>query len=107
LGYGCESESRIQGFDNNSIPDEIAEIQISPNPFREQFNLSYESGSVDEKVQIRVYNYVGQMVLQEQINVPKNTKYSHPMSVSSLPRGVYVVNVESGGQKQSLKVIKN
>lgn len=107
LGYGCESESRIQGFDNNSIPDEIAEIQVSPNPFREQFNLSYESGSVDEKVQIRVYNYVGQMVLQEQINVPKNTKYSHPMSVSSLPRGVYVVNVESGGQKQSLKVIKN
>ncbi len=107
LHNGCTEETRITAFDNNSVPDEIAEIQVSPNPFKERMNLIYESGSIDEKIDIKVFNYVGQMVSSESVTVPKRSKYSHDIAGSALPKGVYIVTVESGGQKQSLKVIKN
>jgi hypothetical protein len=107
LNSECTTDARISSFDNNTIPDEIAEVQIGPNPFRDEFNLNYESGSVDEKVNIRLFNYVGQMVHQESVSIPKNTKYSHEINAGKFPKGVYIVTLESGGQKQSLKVIKN
>lgn len=107
LHAGCPEETRISAYDRNNVPDEIAEITVSPNPFKDRMNLIYETGSVDEKIQIKIFNYVGQMVSTESVSVPKRTKYSHEMSGSSLPKGVYIVTVESAGQKQSLKVIKN
>jgi hypothetical protein len=107
LHAGCPEQTRITAFDNNSVPDEIAEIQVSPNPFKDRMNLVYESGSVDEKIQISVFNYVGQRVSTESVTVPKRSKHSHEIAGSALPKGVYIVTVESGGQKQSLKVIKN
>jgi hypothetical protein len=106
-GGNSGGSQRITAFDNNNVPDEIAEIEISPNPFRESFKLGYETGSVNESVTIRLFNYVGQMVHQESLSVPKNTKYSHEINGAKLPRGVYIVSVESAGQKQSMKIIKN
>jgi hypothetical protein len=67
----------------------------------------YETGSKAEKVTVRMFNYVGQMVNMETINIPKNTKHTQNMSGEKLPKGVYVVTLESAGQKQSIKVIKN
>jgi hypothetical protein len=107
LHASCGEVTRLQAYDNNSAPDEIAELSVSPNPFKDQFKLMYESGSVDEKVQIKMFNYVGQMVSNESVSIPKRTKYSHDLSSDKLPKGVYIVTVESSGQKQSLKVIKN
>lgn len=107
LHAGCPEQTRIQAYDNNSVPDEIAEIQVSPNPFKDQMNLVYETGSIDEKINIKVFNYVGQLVNQESVTIPKRTKHSHSIASSKLPKGVYIVSVESAGQKQSIKVIKN
>lgn len=107
LHASCGEVTRLQAYDNNSAPDEIAELHVSPNPFKDQFKLFYESGSVDEKIQIKMYNYVGQMISNESVGVPKRTKYAHELGSEKLPRGVYIVTVESNGQKQSLKVIKN
>lgn len=106
-GGNSGGSQRITAYDNNNVPDEIAEIEISPNPFRESFKLGYETGSVNEKVTVRLFNYVGQLVHQESLAVPKNTKYSHEINGSKFPRGVYIVSVESAGQKQSMKIIKN
>lgn len=103
----CPGQARIQAFDNITTPDEIAEIKMSPNPFRDISTLEYETGSVDERVNIAFYNYVGQMVHSERVKIPKNTRYQHPINGGDLPKGVYIVSVESGGQKQSIRVIKN
>ena len=107
LGYGCSQESRVVPFDRNDVPDEVAEAVISPNPFKEQFQIQYESGSVAEKVNVSVYNYVGQLVHRDQFSVPAASKVAHPIAADRLPKGVYVVNLESAGLTQSLKVIKN
>lgn len=101
------NSDRIAVYDNNHVPDEIAEIVIAPNPFRESFKIGYETGSVNEKVNVRLFNYVGQLVHQELLSIPKNTHYSHEINGAKLPRGVYIVSIESAGQKQSQKIIKN
>jgi len=103
----CDGQQRIQPFDHTDVPDEIAEIKISPNPFRDICTLEYETGSVDERVTVTFFNYVGQQVHTERVKIPKNTVYRHDLYGAALPKGVYIVSVESGGQKQSLRVIKN
>lgn len=107
LGYGCEQEARVVPFDRKDVPDEVAEVVASPNPFKDQFQIQYESGSLNEKVNLTVFNYVGQMVLKDQFTVPANTKISRPVAADGLPKGVYVVNLESSGVAHSIKVIKN
>jgi hypothetical protein len=99
--------NRIAFYDNNEIPDEIAEIKVGPNPFQDSFKLYYETGNLKEKVQVDIYNYVGQMVHQQALNIPKNTLSIQEINADHLPRGVYFLSVESAGQKQSLKLIKN
>jgi hypothetical protein len=99
--------NRIAFYDNNEIPDEIAEIKVGPNPFQDSFKLYYETGNLKEKVQVDIYNYVGQMVHQQALNIPKNTLSIQEINAEHLPRGVYILSVESAGQKQSLKLIKN
>lgn len=103
----CAGDKRIRPFDNNSVPDEIGEVKISPNPFHNNCELEYETGSANELVVLTFYNYVGQQVYRENIQVPGNTLYRHQINGSKLPKGVYIVVLESGGQKQSLRVIKN
>lgn len=104
---GQAGQARITPFDVQDVPDEISEITIGPNPFRESFNLNYETGTVNEKLNIKIYNYVGQQVHLETVNIPSNTRVSHNVNASSIPKGVYIVTLESGGRKQSFKVIKN
>ena len=99
--------NRIAFYDNNEIPDEIAEIKVGPNPFQDSFKLYYETGNLKEKVQVDIYNYVGQMVHQQALNIPKNTLSIQEINAEHLPRGVYILSVESAGQKQSLRLIKN
>jgi hypothetical protein len=103
----CPGEERIKPYDNTTVPDEIAEIKISPNPFRDICSLEYETGSVDERIQVTIFNYVGQQVHHERVKIPKNTLYQHQINGSQLPKGVYIVSIESAGQKQSLRIIKN
>ena len=107
LSTECGQQTRIRAFDNVSTPDEVALMSISPNPFKDVFAVNYESGSVDEKVNMSVFNSVGQRVFKEQFTVPSNTKYTHDVSGVAFPKGIYIVTVESAGQKQSSKIIKN
>ena len=99
--------NRISFYDNNEIPDEIAEISVGPNPFQSTFKLHYETGTINEKIDVNIYNYVGQLVYKQLLQIPKNTLSEQEINVEHLPRGVYILSVESSGQKQSLKLIKN
>ena len=99
--------NRIAFYDNNEIPDEIAEISVGPNPFQNTFKLYYETGTMNEKIEVNIFNYVGQLVHKQLLQIPKNTLSEQEINADHLPRGVYFLSVESAGQKQSLKLIKN
>ena len=62
---------------------------------------------MNEKIVVNIYNYVGQLVHKQILQIPKNTLSEQEINAEHLPRGVYILSVESAGQKQSLKLIKN
>ena len=101
------TSNRIAFYDNNEIPDEIAEISVGPNPFQNTFKLYYETGTMNEKIDVCIFNYVGQLVHKQILQIPKNTLSEQEINADHLPRGVFILSVESAGQKQSLKLIQN
>lgn len=103
----CQGQARLGYFDNNNVPDEIAEFSAFPNPFRDQLNLSYETGTAHEKVSFKMYNMSGQQVWQNLYEFNPNLKEVIEIPALEIPKGTYIIISESGNIKQTQKVIKN
>lgn len=71
-----------------------AALAIVPNPAKDQFAIV--GGKVES---VEIYNIAGQ-----KLSTPKLT--DNKIDVSKLPAGLYIVQVTSGGKKQSLKLVK-
>lgn len=70
-------------------------IQVYPNPATDVINIS----NVSSKTQFEIYNVGGQLVNQGTTDGKVN--------VSKLTKGVYILTVESNGEKSQTKFIKN
>lgn len=82
-----------------SIQDVIVEhIKVFPNPFMDYINVSVaqESGI------IRIYNLMGKVVL----NVPILSKVNE-IDMTKLPRGIYIIKIESDSEMFCKKIIKS
>jgi hypothetical protein len=78
--------------DNPALP----EVHFYPNPARDFVKL--ELTTEDNPVEVVVYDQSGSIML---------TTYEKTIDISSLPRGVYVLQVELGEQIFTNKIIKN
>lgn len=103
----CQGQARFGYFDNNNVPDEIAEFSTFPNPFRDQLNLSYETGTAHEKVSFKIFSMSGQQVWQNTYEFGPNSKELIEVPVLDIPKGTYIIVSESGSIKQTQKLIKN
>lgn len=88
--------SNIVEFDTSSI---INPNQSSANLYYNPVTRELQIQGLDKTVQISVYNLDGLLV---KIGVVSNGK---PMSVKSLPKGIYVVKVLVNNEMQSQKVV--
>lgn len=70
-------------------------IQVYPNPATDVINIS----NVSSKTRFEIYNVGGQLVNQGTTDGKVN--------VSKLTKGVYILTVESNGEKSQTKFIKN
>lgn len=104
--HHCQGQARIGYFDNNSVPDEIAEISVFPNPSRENFNISYETGTSKEQVNFKIFSLTGQLVWQNSYELMPNSKEQIEINSESFSKGTYVLVAESGVIKQTLKLVK-
>lgn len=103
----CQGQARFGFYDNNNVPDEISEFTAFPNPFRDQLNLSYETGTAHEKVNFKMFNISGQQVWQNMYEFGPNSKEMIEVPTLDIPKGTYIFTSESGSLKQTQKVIKN
>lgn len=69
-------------------------FSIYPNPVKDILNIN----GVGKIENVEIYNLVGQKM--------KSATASSKIDVSSLSKGVYLINIISNGQKQSIKFIK-
>lgn len=72
------------------------DLKIYPNPVADSFRISGIQGGAT----LRLSDINGKLVLSKKIN---NNEY---ISLSSLPRGVYFVNVNSSGKTIEKKLVK-
>jgi hypothetical protein len=70
-------------------------INVYPNPADDMITVEYPAGF--KKYSLQLFNSLGQMVINENLNDDGsgNTTLSHQLDISSLTKGVYMVNVQT------------
>ncbi len=85
-------------FENQISTSGPLKINTFPNPFQNE--LTVELSYSDQPVQIRLFNLVGKVLIQQQ------TQSTMKLDVSSLPAGTYYLKVESSSETITRRVIK-
>lgn len=71
-------------------------VSTFPNPNKGQFTINYQSESVGAGT-ITVSNAQGKVVYQESF-VKSTEEFSNQLSLSGLPKGIYIVTITAGNE---------
>lgn len=81
-------------------------VAIMPNPFNGQFRLQYTLEK-DTEVNIALYNALGERVKTYDANTEKVAGvHLHQLSADGLPSGMYFLQIATGEQHKTVRVIK-
>jgi len=102
--FCCTDSGAYVSYDYMDVPDTMTPtgkgyLEIFPNPASEILNVVLPSGA--PKVNIKVYNVLGQIV--EDFNVEKSQV---AISLGKYPRGIYYIGADDGVQTTLKKFIK-
>jgi hypothetical protein len=90
-----------------SSPAAGLSLSVYPNPFRQQVSLLVEAPAATDKALVTVTDISGKILLKETIPIQKgNTVISLP-SLGRLGKGIYLLSVSAGAQKQTVGIAKN
>lgn len=99
--FGQQSKEILWASAGNG--EVITNLSVYPNPSSNGvFSVSFNtegSGSIS----VRVYSLIGREVFHDQINAADGV-YRESINVSSLPKGIYILEVSSGDQKQTRRL---
>jgi len=101
LGYGIPN--LMEAFNTTlSVDDFLNEndILIYPNPVKDFINVKMPSN--ENKLIIAFFDVLGKQILEHFIN----SNYSQ-IDISSLSKGIYIINAKSKNSAKSFKLIKN
>lgn len=79
------------------------EMQVFPNPSRGQVQLALMLPTKGQPITWRLYNTVGQELLQQQEAAAQTDIYQ--LSLEQLPKGVYFLEVQWEGQRQVQQIV--
>jgi hypothetical protein len=78
-------------------------VVVYPNPATEEVTIGL-SPDIRSAV-IRIENLLGQLILTENVTADGNSGTSKKINISSYPKGVYLVSIESAGSKTFKKLV--
>jgi hypothetical protein len=102
----CGEDASARISDNITTPDEVAGIEVYPNPFASETNLIITTGDQDNSATVTVTNYLGQQVSIEKLNVAPSSTVNHLINMSAFERGIYFIAVETNSTREVIKVVK-
>lgn len=88
---------------NNTTPD-LRTVQVYPNPSTGRFNVDFYSGNTIKEVKVRVMTVAGQLVLNE-IYSHDGGRFTKELSLESQAKGVYFVEVDADGVKETKRLM--
>ncbi len=109
-GNGC---SATTSFDVTVLQDTtgvgfiklegISGVSVYPNPNSGSFAVTFKTVG-DVKVDISLTNEIGQKIFEEK-NVSVSNSFVKPLQMEQVAKGIYQLNITSGKQKNTYKVI--
>jgi len=102
-GYGIPSYQAIVNYlehlENSSM------VELYPNPTESEVVIKVNDPSVDYDVDLKLFNSEGKILNLSNLDITwQDNKYI--LDVSTLPRGIYVLNLQSNTRYSKLKFIK-
>jgi hypothetical protein len=95
-----ESDAEV-GFNEKEV-----NARMWPNPFRDQLNIALTEGSAGQKLELSIFNFVGQSVYQKELQIAHENESHVQIETNHLNPGIYMVNVKSAGFESSYRVVK-
>ena len=100
--YGTASTAKTSITDKKAVQEEeITEFKMYPNPASDYIELSLP-GKLDNKV-ISIYTLYGKMITQYKLDA---TAEESLIDISQLPKGIYILNLNSDQKNWTKKLIK-
>jgi hypothetical protein len=95
----CECVGTV-GIEEWVIADQIS---VYPNPTDGWLNIAFQTAQ-SQKVNVKVYNVMGQLVLTEQYNKVAAGKNNLTLDLSALQTGIYMVEVLGNQTQNTIRV---
>jgi len=84
---------------------QVLQLQISPNPFVDHVNLSYNLENAG-KVKVYVYDMVGRLIKQVDLQGSKGYNSQSVSSLGSLPSGQYLIRLVGDNLQTQARLVK-
>jgi len=93
------SIENLKKSENNSF-------DVLPNPNNGTFVIGVKSDKVTEKVELKIYNSMGVLILGKEFK-PAGLQYYETINADNLPAGIYLIHLYDGVTIYSEKLIIN
>ena len=98
FSYNLDGQNTIGLLEEN-----VSEIRMFPNPATDMVNISIELNDASN-TSVSVINMVGQVVISNDFGM-LNGSNRLELNVSSLPAGMYIVEINAGASSQTERLI--
>ncbi|MBC3846538.1 T9SS type A sorting domain-containing protein [Winogradskyella echinorum] len=112
-GMAIPNEPNIYLIDETLSTDNLEEVKSSlmrvyPNPNNTGLVHIKASIASNSSVKVSIYNIYGSVVAMKDFgNHSSNMDFNQSMDVSKLSSGIYMIEIQSGTQRQTAKLIRN
>lgn len=105
---GCLSDAS-EPLTIKCLSNEVTEneLKLYPNPVKDQLMVDLALLSDNDEANVYLYNYLGQQMLNDNIQVPACGLQTFNINVAQQPAGVYILKVVSGDQKLEKRFVKH
>jgi hypothetical protein len=98
-----EITTNVSTFNNSSANKSF---KVYPNPSTDKLYIDVVSTEKNSESNYKIYDVVGKMISQKN-NISFVNKYAETLDISSLPKGVYFIELTVDGTTSTKKIIKN
>ena len=107
FGRGIWASDNYLGIQESSINEEskFDDMVVYPNPTSSECNVMFDL-SKNGNVNIGIYNLSGRLMLNKKFENKVSGGQNIELNVESLPRGTYIIQMTSGNQKLTKKLLK-
>jgi hypothetical protein len=90
--------------DVNNTTAELKGVQVYPNPTNGRFSVDFYSGNTIKEVKLKILTVTGQQVLNEVYN-HAGGRFTKELNLESQAKGVYFVEIDADGVKETKRVV--